>query len=78
MKIKAIRMFSHYTLGNFSQGDVRIVEDEVGKALIAMHLATEVKEEEQNSKREENNKGQPDKPKTGGKSGNKRRTAGAD
>jgi hypothetical protein len=78
MKIKALRMFSHYTLGNFSQGDVRVVEDDIGNALISMHLATIVGDEEQQFKPEENNKGQPEKTKAGGKSGNKRRTTGAD
>lgn len=42
MKIKALRMFSHYHLGTVSQGETRVVKKEIGEALVKLHLAEEV------------------------------------
>ncbi len=39
--IKALRQFSHYHEGNFSEGDVREVPDDVATALVDMGLAEE-------------------------------------
>lgn len=45
MKIKALRMFSHYHLGTISQGEVKVVKKEIGEALVALSLAEIVEEE---------------------------------
>ncbi|GAL58447.1 hypothetical protein EV102420_11_00170 [Pseudescherichia vulneris NBRC 102420] len=71
MKIKALRMFSHYHLGTVSQGETRIVKKEIGEALVKLHLAEEVEPEKAETP-------DPEKPKTGGKGGNKRGADGAD
>ncbi|WP_222890230.1 MULTISPECIES: hypothetical protein [Enterobacteriaceae] len=71
MKIKALRMFSHYHLGNVSQGETRTVKKEIGEALVKMLLAEEVEPEKAETP-------DPEKPKTGGKGGNKRGADGAD
>lgn len=39
IKIRALRQFSHYHAGNFSQFEVREVKDEYAEALIGMELA---------------------------------------
>lgn len=59
-------MFSHYHLGTVSQGETRIVKKEIGEALVKLHLAEEVEMPD------------PEKPKAGGKGGNKRGSNGAD
>lgn len=41
-KIRALRQFSHYHAGNFSQFEVREVKDEYAEALIGLDLAEEV------------------------------------
>ena len=74
MKIKALRMFSHYHLGTVSQGETRIVKKEVGEMLVKMYLAEEVEPEKMKNSSPE----QPKKVKTGGKGGNKRGADGAD
>lgn len=71
MKIKALRMFSHYHLGTVSQGETRIVKKEIGEALVKLHLAEEVEPEKAEMP-------DPKKPKAGGKGGNKRGSNGAD
>lgn len=71
MKIKALRMFSHYHLGTVSQGETRIVKKEIGEALAKLHLAEEVEPEKAEMP-------DPEKPKAGGKGGNKRGSNGAD
>lgn len=71
MKIKALRMFSHYHLGNVSQGETRTVKKEIGEALVKMLLAEEVEPEKAETP-------DPEKPKAGGKGGNKRGADGAD
>lgn len=70
MKIKALRMFSHYHLGTVSQGETRIVKKEIGEALVKLHLAEEVEPEKAEAP-------DPEKSKTGGKGGNKRGADGA-
>jgi len=70
MKIKALRMFSHYHLGTVSQGETRIVKKEIGEALVKLHLAEEVEPEKAETP-------DPEKPKAGGKGGNKRGADGA-
>lgn len=42
IKIRALRQFSHYHAGNFSQFEVREVKDEYAEALIGLALAEEV------------------------------------
>lgn len=42
IKIKALRQFSHFHAGNFSQGEVRSVSDEAAHALVAMGLAERI------------------------------------
>ncbi|EFO1275631.1 TPA: hypothetical protein J6M79_002777 [Escherichia coli] len=74
MKIKALRMFSHYHLGTVSQGEPRVVKKEIGEALVKLHLAEEVDPEKAKTSDPE----QPVKAKTGGKGGNKRGADGAD
>lgn len=74
MKIKALRMFSHYHLGTVSQGETRVVKKEIGEALVKLHLAEEVEPEKAKTSDPE----QPVKAKTGGKGGNKRGADGAD
>ena len=71
MKIKALRMFSHYHLGTVSQGETRVVKKEIGESLVKLHLAEEVEPEKADSQ-------DPEKTKTGGKGGNKRGADGAD
>ncbi|UXO69982.1 hypothetical protein [Pantoea dispersa] len=71
MKIRALRMFSHYHLGTVSQGEVKVVKKEIGEALIGMFLA-EVVEEELNDDSASKS------AKKGGKGGNKPGTGGAD
>lgn len=39
MKIKALRMFSHFHLGTVSQGEIKVVNKEIGEALVGLHLA---------------------------------------
>lgn len=64
MKIKALRMFSHFHLGTVSQGEVKVVKKEIGEALVGLHLAEAVEEESIDDS--------PSKPvKKGGKGGNK-------
>ncbi len=74
MKIKALRMFSHYHLGTVSQGETRVVKKEIGEALVKLHLAEEIEPE----KAKISDPVEPEKAKTGGKGGNKRRADGAD
>lgn len=74
MKIKALRMFSHYHLGTVSQGETRIVKKEIGEALVKLLLAEEVDAEPVRATNPE----PPPKAKTGGKSGAKRRADGTD
>lgn len=45
-KIRALRQFSHYHAGNFSQFEVREVKDEYAEALIGMELAEAVEGEQ--------------------------------
>lgn len=71
MKIKALRAFSHYTAGNFSQGDTRVVTKEIADALIGLRLAESVDDTKAASP-------EPKPAKSGGKSGNKRRTTDPD
>lgn len=47
IKIRALRQFSHYHAGNFSQFEVREVKDEYAEALIGLELAEEVQDEPQ-------------------------------
>ncbi|MBE8590825.1 hypothetical protein IQK56_07710 [Pseudomonas sp. MAFF 301449] len=42
IKIRALRQFSHYHAGNFSQFEVREVKDEYAEALIGLDLAEDV------------------------------------
>jgi hypothetical protein len=66
MKIKALRMFSHFHLGTVSQGEIKVVKKEIGEALVGLHLA------------EESNDDSASGPvKKGGKGGNKPATDGA-
>ena len=44
-KIRALRQFSHYHAGNFSQFEVQVVKDAYAQALISMGLAEEVQAE---------------------------------
>lgn len=44
IKIRALRQFSHYHAGNFSQFDIREVKEEYAEALIGMELAEYVDE----------------------------------
>lgn len=74
MKIKALRMFSHYHLGTVSQGESRVVKKEIGDALVKPHLAEEVEPEKAKTSDPE----KPVKTKAGGKGGNKRGADGAD
>lgn len=74
MKIKALRMFSHYHLGTVSQGESRVVKKEIGDALVKLHLAEEVEPEKAKTSDLE----KPVKTKAGGKGGNKRGADGAD
>ncbi|ROW59484.1 hypothetical protein C3E80_13830 [Cronobacter malonaticus] len=77
MKIKALRMFSHYHLGTVSQGETRAVKKEIGEVLVKMHLAVEVEPEKVKRSSSEQPE-QPEKAKAGGKGGNKRGADGAD
>lgn len=43
MKIRAKQQFSHFYLGTVDQNETRVVAEEVGKALVGMKLAEEVK-----------------------------------
>jgi len=71
MKIKALRMFSHYHLGTVSQGEVKVVKKEIGEALVGMSLAEAVGDESPDDS--------PSKPaKKGAKSANKPSADGAD
>ncbi len=45
-KIKALREFSHYHLGSFSQGETRRVSDDQAQALEGMGLAEVVQHDE--------------------------------
>ncbi len=45
MKIKALRMFSHYHLGTVSQGEIKVVRKEIGEALVGLSLAEAMEEE---------------------------------
>ena len=80
MKIKALRMFSHYHLGTFSQGETRIVKKEIGEMLVKLHLAEEVEPatKKHTMPEQPEQPEQPEKVKTGGKGGNKRGADGAD
>lgn len=71
MKIKALRMFSHYHLGTVSQGEVKVVKKEIGEALVGMSLAEVVEEESTDDSASKT-------VKKGGKGGNKPGTNGAD
>lgn len=71
MKIRALRMFSHYHLGTVSQGEVKVVKKEIGEALIGMFLAEVVEEELIDDSASKS-------AKKGGKGGNKPGTGGAD
>jgi hypothetical protein len=42
--IRALRQFSHYHAGNFSQFEIREVKDEYAEALVGMELAEYVDE----------------------------------
>lgn len=46
-KIKALRQFSHFHLGNFSQNETRTIPDDAAEALIGMELAELVEEEKE-------------------------------
>lgn len=70
MKIKALRMFSHFHLGTVSQGEVKVVKKEIGEALVGLHLAEAVEDES-------NDDSASVPVKKGGKSGNKAATGGA-
>lgn len=74
MKIKALRMFSHYHLGTVSQGETRVVKKEIGEALVKLLLAEEIEPEKVKSSGQTSS----EKPKGGGKGGNKRSSDGAD
>lgn len=39
MKIKALRMFSHFHLGTVSKDEVKVVKKEIGEALVGLSLA---------------------------------------
>ena len=67
-------MFSHYHLGTVSQGETRVVNKEIGEALVRFHLAEEVEPQ----KAKTSDPVEPQKAKTGGKGGNKRGADGAD
>lgn len=75
MKIKALRMFSHYHLGTVSQGETRVVKKEIGEALVKLYLAEEVGPEKTEPAKAD---AVPARAKIGGKSGNKRGTDDAD
>ena len=64
MKIKALRMFSHFHLGTVSQGEVKVVKKEIGEALVGLSLA-EVMDDESNDDSASKT------VKKGGKGGNK-------
>lgn len=49
IKIRALRQFSHYHAGNFSQFDIREVKEEYAEALVGMELAEYVHEAEARS-----------------------------
>ena len=70
MKIKALRMFSHYHLGTVSQGEVKVVKKEIGEALVGLSLAEPVEEESTDDSTSKS-------AKKGGNSGNKPGTDGA-
>jgi hypothetical protein len=80
MKIKALRMFSHYHLGTVSQGETRTVKKDIGEVLVKMHLAVEVEPEKvkRSTPEQPEQPEQPEKAKAGGKGGNKRGADGAD
>ena len=66
IKIRALRQFSHYHAGNFSQFEVREVKDEYAEALIGLDLAEEVEadpiqEQEQEQEQEAPATGAPKK-----------------
>lgn len=67
MKIKALRMFSHYHLGTFSKNETREVSEDIGKMFLQMNLAVIDGSQDGQTL-----------AKPGGKSGAKRRAAGAD
>lgn len=46
VKIRALRQFSHYHAGNFSQFEVREVKDEYAEALIGLDLAEEIEDDQ--------------------------------
>lgn len=71
MKIKALRLFSHYHLGTISQGEVKVVKKEIGEALVALSLAEEVEDELVDDSASKS-------AKKGGKGGNKPAANGAD
>lgn len=71
MKIKALRMFSHYHLGTVSQGEVKVVKKEIGEALVGLSLAEAVEEESTEDSASKS-------AKKGGKGGTKSSTDGAD
>ncbi|MDT7213429.1 hypothetical protein RQL66_025500 [Citrobacter freundii] len=74
MKIKALRMFSHYHLGTVSLGESLVVKKEIGDVLVKLRLAEEIEPENAETSVPE----QPVKAKSGGKGGNKRGADGAD
>jgi len=71
MKIKALRMFSHYHLGTVSQGEMKVVKKEIGEALVGMSLAEVVEDESADDSSSKTTK-------KGGKSANKPGADGAD
>lgn len=45
IKIRALRQFSHYYAGNFSQFEVREVKEEYAEALVGLELAEVVEDD---------------------------------
>ncbi len=56
VKIRALRQFSHYHAGNFSQFEVREVKDEYAEALIGLDLAEEVEGDQAGNQKSETSK----------------------
>lgn len=64
MKIKALRMFSHFHLGTVSQGEVKVVKKVIGEALVGLSLAEVMDDESSDDSASKT-------VKKGGKGGNK-------
>ncbi|QBR52664.1 hypothetical protein [Erwinia sp. QL-Z3] len=64
MKIKALRMFSHFHLGTVSQGEVKVVKKAIGEALVGLSLAEVMDDESSDDSASKN-------VKKGAKGGNK-------